>query len=148
MGQQSSVNSTINMKLVILACLAAVAVAAPQLLEEREVVVLRDDRLANEDGTFSYALEADNGINTAVEGVAGIAGQINMQGSYVMPRDDGTFAVVRFIANENGFQPDSDLLPVAPPAPAHVARLLEIAAQQRADGIVFNLMTSIGMIIG
>ncbi|XP_037798500.1 uncharacterized protein LOC119593619 [Penaeus monodon] len=69
------------MKTIVLACLVAVAVAAPQL-QEREVVLLRDDRIANEDGTFSYALEADNGINTAVEGAVGSAGQINQAGSY------------------------------------------------------------------
>ncbi|ROT81490.1 arthrodial cuticle protein AMP8.1 [Penaeus vannamei] len=69
-----------NMKLIVLACLAAVAVAAK--LEDRVVTLLRDDRVANEDGTFSYAVQADNGINTAVEGVVGSAGQINHQGSY------------------------------------------------------------------
>ncbi|ROT81492.1 arthrodial cuticle protein AMP8.1 [Penaeus vannamei] len=71
---------TAAMKIIVLACLAAVAVAAK--LEDRVVTLLRDDRVANEDGTFSYAVQADNGINTAVEGVVGSAGQINQQGSY------------------------------------------------------------------
>merc|ERR1712055_1164963 len=136
MGQQSSVTITINMKLIVLACLAAVA--APQLLEEREVVVLRDDRLANEDGTFSYTLEADNGINTAVEGVTGSQGQINMRGSYMMPLADGSFAIVTFTADENGFQPQSDLLPTPHPLPAHVYELLEIAERQRSQGVQFD----------
>ncbi|XP_037798499.1 uncharacterized protein LOC119593618 [Penaeus monodon] len=74
------------MKLIVLACLAAVAVATPQF-EDRVVALLRDDRIANEDGTFSYAVEADNGINTAVEGVVGSAGQINQAGSYTVPGD-------------------------------------------------------------
>merc|ERR1711931_484536 len=138
MGTTLICDHTVNMKLIVLACLAAVAVAAPQLLEEREVVVLRDDRLANEDGTFSYALEADNGINTAVEGIIADEGQINMRGSYMMPLADGTFALVTFIANENGFQPQSDLLPTPLPLPAHVYDLLAIAERQRAEGIVFN----------
>nr|XP_027208947.1 uncharacterized protein LOC113802540 [Penaeus vannamei] len=69
------------MKIIVLACLAAVAVAAPQL-EERVVELLRDDRVANEDGTFSYTLEADNGIKTAVSGSIGAEGQINQEGSY------------------------------------------------------------------
>nr|XP_027218486.1 cuticle protein AMP1A-like [Penaeus vannamei] len=125
------------MKTIILACLVAVAVAAPQL-QEREVVLLRDDRIANEDGTFSYALEADNGINTAVEGAVGSAGQINQQGSYTLTLEDGTQAVVSFIANENGFQPSSNILPTPHPLPAHVYELLEIAERQRAEGIVFN----------
>merc|ERR1712168_95507 len=138
MGHSEVNTHRVNMKLFVLACLAAVAVAAPQLLEEREVVVLRDDRLANEDGTFSYTLEADNGINTAVEGFTGSEGQLNMRGSYAMPLADGGFAIVTFTADENGFQPSSDLLPTSPPLPAHVYELLEIAERQRAEGIVFN----------
>ncbi|XP_063598363.1 cuticle protein AMP1A-like [Penaeus indicus] len=125
------------MKTIVLACLIAVAVAAPQL-QEREVVLLRDDRIANEDGTFSYALEADNGINTAVEGAVGSAGQINQAGSYTLTLEDGTQAVVTFVANENGFQPQSNILPTPHPLPAHVYELLEIAERQRAEGIVFN----------
>ncbi|XP_047478449.1 uncharacterized protein LOC125031609 [Penaeus chinensis] len=98
----------------------------------------RDDRVANKDGTFSYAVEADNGINTAVEGVVGSAGQINQQGSYTYTLADGTLAVVTFEANENGFQPQSNILPTPNPLPAHVFELLEIAERQRAAGIVFN----------
>ncbi|XP_047478446.1 cuticle protein AMP1A-like [Penaeus chinensis] len=129
--------SAATMKTIVFACLIAVAVAAPQL-QEREVVLLRDDRIANEDGTFSYALEADNGIKTAVEGVVGSAGQINQAGSYTLTLEDGTQAVVNFIANENGFQPQSNILPTPHPLPAHVYELLEIAERQRAEGIVFN----------
>ncbi|XP_027208977.2 cuticle protein AMP1A [Penaeus vannamei] len=124
------------MKIIVLACLAAVAVAAK--LEDRVVTLLRDDRVANEDGTFSYAVQADNGINTAVEGVVGSAGQINQQGSYTYTLADGTQAVVTFVANENGFQPSSSILPTPHPLPAHVFELLEIAERQRAAGIVFN----------
>nr|XP_027208971.1 cuticle protein AMP1A-like [Penaeus vannamei] len=128
---------TDTMKIIILACLAALAVATPQF-EDRVVALLRDDRVANEDGTFSYALEADNGINTAVEGVVGSAGQINQAGSYTYTLADGTQAVVTFVANENGFQPQSSILPTPHPLPAHVFELLEIAERQRAAGIVFN----------
>merc|ERR1712168_1143291 len=131
-------NLTLTMKLVVLACLAAVAVAAPQLQEEREVLVLRDDRVDNGDGSFSYAVEADNGINTAVVGSVGSEGQSNMEGSYTVLLEDGTQAVIRFIANENGFQPQSDILPTPHPLPAYVYELLDIAEQQRAQGIVFN----------
>ncbi|XP_042891001.1 cuticle protein AMP1A-like [Penaeus japonicus] len=125
------------MKIIVLACLAAVAVATPQF-DDRVVALLRDDRVANEDGTFSYALEADNGINTAVAGVVGSAGQINQEGSYTYTLADGTQAVVTFVANENGFQPQSSILPTPHPLPAHVYELLEIAERQRAAGIVFN----------
>lgn len=51
---------------------------------------------------------------------------------------DGSVAEVRFIANENGFQPQSDLLPTPHPLPAHVNELLRIAEEQRAQGITFE----------
>merc|ERR1712042_264215 len=139
MGSSPAAALTVTMKFVVLACLAAVAVAAPQL-QEREVVVLRDDRVDNGDGSFSYAVEADNGINTAVQGSVGSEGQSNMQGSYSFLLEDGTVAVINFVANEFGFQAqsDSNILPTPHPTPKHVVKLLEIAEKQRADGIVFN----------
>merc|ERR1712142_1063685 len=140
MGSYPVAALTVIMKFVVLACLAAVAVAAPQLQERREVVVLRDDRVDNGDGSFSYAVEADNGINTAVQGSVGSEGQSNMEGSYTVQLEDGTQAVIRFIANEFGFQAqsDSNILPTPHPTPDHVFKLLEIAERQRAEGIVFN----------
>lgn len=55
-----------------------------------------------------------------------------------MPLSDGTSAVITFVADEFGYQPASELLPVGPPAPAHVAELLRIADEQRAAGITFE----------
>merc|ERR1712212_135206 len=139
MGLPSLVsNLTVIMKLIVLACLAAVAVPAPQFQEERDVLVLRDDRVDNGDGTFSYAIEADNGINTAVNGVVGSQGQSNMEGSYTVTLEDGSQAVVRFVANENGYRAESPLIPTPHPLPAHVYELLEIAERQRAEGMGVN----------
>ncbi|XP_076055228.1 larval cuticle protein 65Ag1-like [Oratosquilla oratoria] len=57
-------------------------------------------------------------------------------GSY--PDEFGNVIEVRYIANEYDFQPQGVHLPVAPPAPAHVAELLRIAEEQRAAGITFK----------
>ncbi|XP_047478443.1 cuticle protein AMP1A-like [Penaeus chinensis] len=132
-----SVEDSLGITVIVLACLAAVAVAAPQL-QERVVELLRDERVVNEDGTFSYVVEADNGINTAVSGSIGAEGQINQEGSYTFILEDGTQAIVSFVANENGFQPQSSILPTPHPLPEHVFELLEIAERQRAEGIVFE----------
>ena len=68
---------------MLLACLAAVAVAAPQFNDGRPiVVVLRDDRQDNGDGNFNYAFEADNGIVEQRSGTPGVQGQSNIQGSF------------------------------------------------------------------
>ncbi|KAK3857461.1 hypothetical protein Pcinc_023341 [Petrolisthes cinctipes] len=126
------------MKLILLACLAAVAAAAPQLGDQPPVAIIRDDRVDNGDGNFNYAFEADNGIAMEVAGTPGVQGQANMQGSYRFTLSDGSIAEVTFIADENGFQPQSPLLPTPHPDPPHVAELLRIAAEQRAAGITFE----------
>ncbi|XP_071551997.1 cuticle protein AMP1A-like [Panulirus ornatus] len=127
------------MKLVVLTCLAAVAIAAPQLQDVRpEVLVLRDERQDDGNGNFNYVLEADNGIYIAASGTRGLQGQANIEGSYSLLDNNGELKEVRYIANENGFQPQSDLLPTPHPLPDHVVELINIAEQQRADGITFE----------
>ncbi|XP_042222823.1 cuticle protein AM1159-like [Homarus americanus] len=127
------------MKLAILACLAAVAMAAPQLQQGLPVVqVLRDERQQDDNGNFNYALETDNGIYMAASGVQGSQGQINIEGSYRLPDNEGGFQEVRYVANEFGVQAQSPLLPTPHPLPAHVQELLRIAEEQRAAGITFE----------
>ena len=66
---------------MILACVAAVALAAPQynyaapevraasVEDSREFVpILRDDRVHEEDGTYNFEFEAANGISFAQAG--------------------------------------------------------------------------------
>lgn len=67
---------------VILACLAAVAVAAPQLVDPDIIEIIRDDRVDNGDGNFNFEFETENGISTNVQGQPGSVGQSNMQGAY------------------------------------------------------------------
>ncbi|XP_042891004.1 cuticle protein AMP4-like [Penaeus japonicus] len=125
------------MKLIIFACLAAVALARPQRPDSEAETVL-DERSDNGDGNFQYTFETSNGISSSNQGTPGSEGQSNMQGSFSFPLADGTIAQVSFIADENGYQPSSDLLPVAPPLPEHVYELLRIAEDQRARGITFE----------
>ncbi|KAK8745552.1 hypothetical protein OTU49_000260 [Cherax quadricarinatus] len=123
------------MKFVIFACLAAVAAAAPQLGQKPELAeILRDDREDAGDGNFKYDFETSNGIKQSVTGYPGSEGQSNMQGSFSFPLDDGSLATYTFVADEGGYQPQSDLIPVAPPLPAHVVELLQIVEQLRAQG--------------
>ncbi|XP_042241695.1 cuticle protein AM1159-like [Homarus americanus] len=126
------------MKLVLLACLAAVAVAAPQGDERPVVEIIKDERSDSGDGNFNYAFEADNGISMSVSGTPGAEGQSNMQGVYSFILPDGTIAEIRFIANENGFQPESPLLPTPHPLPAHAIEQIRFAEEQRAAGITFE----------
>ncbi|XP_064084085.1 cuticle protein AM1159-like [Macrobrachium nipponense] len=126
------------MKCIIFACVLALAFAAPQQFQD-PVAITRDERVDNADGSFQYIFEAENGISAQAVGVPGVEGQSNIEGSYSFPLPDGSgIAEVRYVADENGFRAESPLLPVAPPAPAHVEELLRIADEQRAAGITFE----------
>nr|XP_027208987.1 endocuticle structural glycoprotein ABD-4-like [Penaeus vannamei] len=134
------------MKFLILACVAAVAVAAPQYSygvpsaesseevaapqtsygapradssEEVEFVpILKDDRVHEEDGTFNFDFEAANGIRFSQAGSPdGDDDAVIKAGEYSYTAPDGTEVHVKYVADENGFQPQSDLLPVAPEFP-------------------------------
>ncbi|XP_071551783.1 cuticle protein AM1159-like [Panulirus ornatus] len=125
------------MKFVILACLAAVAVAAPRPQDEI-AEVLRDERQDAGDGNFNYAFETSNGIVVSAVGTPGAEGQSNIEGSFSFVLPDGVNAEVRYIADENGYRPESELLPTPYPLPDHAIRQIAIAEQQRAEGITFE----------
>ncbi|XP_066944480.1 cuticle protein AMP1A-like [Macrobrachium rosenbergii] len=128
------------MKFVILAALAAVVVAAPQEygVDSREVVpILRDERVQEDDGRYNFDVETGNGIAISQSGSPvseGAIASVSSQFSYTAP--DGTPVVLKFVADENGFQPQSDLLPVAPefphPIPQFVLDQIATAEAQRA----------------
>ncbi|XP_063598677.1 cuticle protein AM1199-like, partial [Penaeus indicus] len=101
------------------------------------VTILRDDRQDLGDGAFSYVFEAANGIGESRVGYPGSKGQVNMQGSYRFSLDDGTFAEVRFVADEFGFRAESPLLPTPHPIPAHAVEQIRVAEEQRRRGIQF-----------
>ncbi|XP_027208951.2 cuticle protein AMP1A-like [Penaeus vannamei] len=128
------------MKFVILACVAAVAFAAPQYSssEEVEIVpILRDDRVHEEDGTYSFDFETGNGIRVSQAGSPdGDEDAVIKAGEFSYTAPDGTPVVVKFVADENGYQPQSDLLPVAPafphPIPQFVLDQIAFAAEEDA----------------
>ncbi|XP_042890829.1 cuticle protein AMP4-like [Penaeus japonicus] len=131
------------MKLTLLVCLTGIVAASalPQFQDrhpEYTAETVLDEREDRGDGNFRYRFETTNGINAEKVGTPGSEGQSNMQGAFSFPLPEGGVAQFSYIADENGYQPSSDLLPVAPPLPPHVYRLLEIAEQQRAQGITFE----------
>ncbi|XP_047469744.1 cuticle protein CP14.6-like [Penaeus chinensis] len=135
------------MKLIVIACLAAVAVAAPQYSygapraassEEVEFVpILKDDRVHEEDGTYNFDFEAANGISFSQSGSPdGDEDAVIKAGEYSYTAPDGTEIHVRFVADENGFQPQGAHLPVAPefphPIPQFVLDQIAKAAEEDA----------------
>ncbi|XP_063587464.1 cuticle protein AMP1A-like [Penaeus indicus] len=128
------------MKFVILSLALAVAAAAPQYgredSSEKGAPILRDERIQEDDGRYNFDVETGNGITLSQSGSPVAEGAIASAGQFSYTAPDGTPVSLKFVADENGFQPQSDLLPVAPefphPIPDFVLRQIEFAEQQRA----------------
>ncbi|XP_037804003.1 cuticle protein AMP4-like [Penaeus monodon] len=120
------------MKLTVVLALASVAMAAKLPTAQRPVAILRSGQVnPDENGAHSSDFEAENGIVFQFSGSEGVNGGANMIGTFSYPQEDGSLAEVKFVANENGYQPESSLLPVAPafphPIPQFVLDQIEFA---------------------
>ncbi|XP_064094027.1 cuticle protein AM1274-like isoform X2 [Macrobrachium nipponense] len=101
------------------------------------VAILKDERTQSEDGTFKFEFEGDNGIVVSGSGSAtGTNGSVVQTGSYKYTAPDGTPVDVTYVADEKGFQPQSDSLPKAPefphPIPQFVLDQIAFAAEEDA----------------
>lgn len=83
-----------------------------------EVKTLHSDVRA--DG-YEYGLDISNGIHAESSGDA----YGNIHGSYEWVSPEGVHVKVSYVADENGYQPSSDLLPTSPPIPDAILRSLE-----------------------
>merc|ERR1712002_654547 len=139
MGTQRSEHypTTPTMKFAIVLLLAAVAYARPADLEEGDSAELLRSDVAHpdDDGAHSMSFAVDNGIEFEVSGREGEEGGQNMVGhfTYIV---DGEAVPLTFVADENGYQPESSLLPVAPAFPHEipewVLEQIAFAEQERA----------------
>ncbi|XP_071516400.1 cuticle protein AMP1A-like [Panulirus ornatus] len=130
------------MKSMIFFALIAVALAAPHYDapdddSSEEIPILRDDRVHEEDGRYSLDVETGNGIVLSQSGSpTGPDGAVVKAGEFSYTAPDGTPVVVKFVADGNGYQPQSDLLPVAPafphPIPQFVLDQIAFAAEEDA----------------
>ncbi|XP_064089142.1 cuticle protein AMP4-like [Macrobrachium nipponense] len=127
------------MKTAALFLLALVAMTASEKLPAAvpvPVAIIRQTQV-NPDalGAHSSDFQAENGIVFQFSGSQGLTGGSNMIGSWSYPQADGTLAEVTFVADENGFQPQSSLLPVAPafphPIPQFVLDQIEFARLEK-----------------
>ncbi|KAL7643309.1 UNVERIFIED_CONTAM: hypothetical protein RMT77_006601 [Armadillidium vulgare] len=131
------------MKFIVALCLVAVAFGLPQNFREVErrepIKILRSEVSPIDGANFRYFFETENGIQTQKEGTTGSQGQSNMAGFFIFPLDDGTIGEVRYIADENGYQPESALIPTPHPLPAHALEQIRFAEEQRARGVEWDI---------
>ncbi|XP_042218179.1 cuticle protein AMP1A-like [Homarus americanus] len=128
------------MKVAVLALLVAVAAAAPDSprygeYSSEEIPILVDERIQEDDGRYNYEIKTGNGISLSQSGSPdGPEGAVIKAGEYSYTAPDGTPVHVKFVADENGYQPQSDLLPVAPefphPIPQFVLDQIAFAATE------------------
>ncbi|XP_066983733.1 cuticle protein AM/CP1114-like isoform X2 [Macrobrachium rosenbergii] len=96
------------------------------------VAILKNEQhTPDEFGNHNSDFVAENGIEVHISGSQGESGGANVIGSWSYPLEDGSKAEFKFVADENGYQPESDLLPVAPafphPIPQFVLDQIEFA---------------------
>lgn len=95
----------------------ACAVAAPRPIGE-DAQVVRYDIQAETDGSFSSNVELTDGTILSQEGQGGVYAKGLV--SYTSP--EGIPIQLTYVADENGYQPQSDVLPIAPPIPEDIAK--------------------------
>ncbi|OXU28500.1 hypothetical protein TSAR_011745 [Trichomalopsis sarcophagae] len=124
---------------VALFALVAYASAAPATSDEPIPILRRSDDGPNPDGSYAFSYETGNGIKAEEHGElkpGGEEGIASVSGSYSYQAEDGTPIEVKYIADENGFQPQGAHLPVGPVIPPGILRALEwIAAHPEEDNL-------------
>lgn len=112
-----------------------VAFAAPPNLSQSTFIPVLASHLdgPNPDGSYSYNYQTGNGIQAQEQGqlvkIAKDEDAIRVQGSFSYSDADGNPVSLSYTADENGFHPQGEHLPTAPPFPEAILRALEYIAQ-------------------
>lgn len=99
----------------------AVMTATTAAQEDKDAIVLEQNSVVEYDGKYSYVWRTSNGISAQESGVGGVSAS----GSYEYTSSDGVPVSFSYEADENGYRPQSDLLPQPPPVPEYIKRALE-----------------------
>ncbi|XP_037083025.1 larval cuticle protein LCP-14-like [Pollicipes pollicipes] len=101
------------MKTVIALCLLALVAAQ----NDRDAEILRNDfELDAEEGSYQADMETSNGIRMRASGISypgaePETGSYFVEGEYSYIDRDGNTVLVKYTADENGYQPESEILP-------------------------------------
>lgn len=122
----------------MIAALVAIVVAVVRA-EEHDVdaTALRQEQEVNPD-SYQFAYETSNGIKAEEVGALKKIGEeeaIAAQGGFSYKAPGGEDISVIYVADENGFQPQGDHIPVPPAIPALIERALKYLAEhpQKAE---------------
>ncbi|CAD0198297.1 unnamed protein product [Chrysodeixis includens] len=122
---QETERTLINMKFIIVAAVALVAVAAALPVEENKpVAILRSEFQQEPEGGYVYSFETENGIKRQENGeVKEVLDEENkprnvvvVRGSYTYVNNEGVEETINYVADENGYKAEGASIPVAPVA--------------------------------
>lgn len=105
--------------------------------EDKDAIVIEQNQAVNHDGTYSYVWRTSNGISVQESGVGGISAS----GSYDFISSDGVPVSLQYEADENGYRPQSNLLPQPPAIPDYILRALEYIRNNPPSRFWENLFT-------
>lgn len=125
-----------KMKFIIaFVALFYVVVAAPPVHHD-VVPIVSQDASVEHDGHFHYRFETGDGTKAEQAGELKVfdkdhAGEV-VSGSVSYQGDDGKTYSLTYTADENGYHPQGDHIPVAPPVPEPILRALQYIAEHPA----------------
>ncbi|XP_068250401.1 cuticle protein AM1159-like [Palaemon carinicauda] len=131
-SESHSTHLSVPLKFVAALLVASVVADKVPLTNPRLATILKNEQhTPDEFGNHNSDFETENGIEVHISGSQGESGGANVIGSWSYVQDDGSLASLKFVADEFGYQPESDLLPVAPhfphPIPQFVLDQIEFA---------------------
>ncbi|XP_065359866.1 larval cuticle protein 65Ag1-like [Calliphora vicina] len=98
---------------IVFVTVFAVVLAAPR---SEDAIVLKSESEVGPE-SFKYSYETSDGVKAEARGLLKNVGSENeslaVQGAYTYVDADGQTISVEYVADENGFQPKGDHLPVA-----------------------------------
>ncbi|KAF7276834.1 hypothetical protein GWI33_009737 [Rhynchophorus ferrugineus] len=121
-------------KLVVYSGLLAVVLSAAVPAQDPVPVVSQTSDI-QPDGSFQWSYESGDGSKQEQSAVIRQVGEVSvpvLQGSVSWTDAEGVAHEVRYVADENGYQPQSADLPVAPEVPAAITRALQWIAAHPA----------------
>ncbi|KAB0797384.1 hypothetical protein PPYR_08378 [Photinus pyralis] len=92
---------------------------------ENSKILKYESEGVNSDGSYRWSYEADNGIAAQEQAHVKESGSLGVQGSYQYTAPGNIPVSIVYIADENGFQVQGNVLPEPPPIPPWILRALE-----------------------
>ncbi|KAF7286197.1 hypothetical protein GWI33_007157 [Rhynchophorus ferrugineus] len=121
-------------KIAVFSGLLALVLSAAVPAQE-PVPILSQSADIQPEGSFQWSYESGDGTKQEQSAIVRQVGEESVpavQGSASWVDAEGVAHELRYVADENGYQPQSSDLPVAPEVPAQIARALQWIAAHPA----------------